>query len=255
MRINGNGDANRMSLKPIISSKGLEQYDPKIISKNNGKNQKKRNHFAVIEYSYTTSKPGNYIVQPAFTYFDVDSSDFITLKSDSLMFRVGEGSGLVHAETIDTAIVYELVSARATKPNNFWAKYPWASWAWIALFLSAIVLSFSKWRQIKKAAQIQIKTKKEIVIGELYKLSTLENGEIAHRIEELLGDYFRDKLNIEESKWSNSVLIEGLNNINYPDEKTQALITLLDQCKFAAYAGIGQAQKQEWVDRAIGLVE
>ena len=255
MRIKGNGDANRMTVQPIVATSGLEFYDPKIISQNNDQKQKKQDHFAVIEYLYTTSKPGTYYVQPSFTYFDVDSSAYITLKSDSIQFHVTKGNGLVQSASIDTAIVYSLVNATATKPATPWVQNLFVQIGWLGMLFAALGLSFFHWNKLRLARQAPAKTKSEITLEQLSSLTIEDPSAVAHRIEEILGDYFRDRLSISETDWSTQNLKTKLPDINYPTDKIDELITLLKQCEFAAYSGMTKHQQENWVAKAIELVK
>ena len=254
MRIKGNGDANRMTIQQIQFDKNLDTYDPKILNQNKDQNQKKRDHFAVIEYLYTTSKPGRYQIQPTFTYFDVDSSDFITLKSRPCRYDVSKGNGLIHADTDETKIEYALIAASDKKPNSLLVQKFYWNLVWICLLVFSLFLTGLKWYQNRKKLLAPPKSKKQLLIDQLTELKTGEHVEIAHRIEELLGDYLREMLGIEESSWSADNLSAKLASSSFSEDKRIAIVDLLERCKFAAYAGTGGVQQLSWVDEAIDLV-
>ncbi len=255
MRIKGNGDSNRFSIKPISTSSKLEAYEPKIISRNNDQNQKKKDHFAVIEYLYTTSEPGKYKVQPEFVYFDVDSNAYVTLKSKELTFNVKQGSGTRKENKEKPVFEYVRADGQNFGQRSLMVQVPTLRWMWLLLLLSGMTFTFFKWSFIRSSRKEIVLSLEEHAIQELTNLQTTSSDSFAHRIEEILGDYYRRKYQITESNWSMNTLQDTLKIAGVHDEAIQRAIDLFNRCKFAAYAGVQQAQRLDWITEAIALVE
>ena len=254
MRIKGNGDANRMTIPAIESSPDLVVYDPKIRSKNKDQNQKKRDHFALIEYLYTAGKPGTYFVRPQFTYFDPDSNAFVTLMADSFLFNVRQGKGALAMESSDTTADWQTVEGRSAQAEHTLVGNRTWQLIWLFTFLIAIGASFWRWNKNRLARIVPGLTLEQETEDELENLRSSTHGEIAHRIENILGDYLRKKLSIEGSA-SYATLKAALLQLQYPAEQVDEIENLLNQCKFAAYSGITAEQRSEWIDLATNIIQ
>jgi len=254
MRIKGDGDPNLINLKPIHASPGLEVYDPKILAKNKDENLRRKDHYADVEYLFTAAEAGIYYVQPTFTYFDADSLAYVTLRGDSTKIYIKSGLGARQANRGDTSVVYQRLDARASSFRPMWIQHRGVRLAWIALVIAALFMSFLKWKQIRDHNRQPPKSDRTMAIEALDELESSNADEIAHRIEEILGDYYRKSLQIDESNWSTTVLKERLMADNTPEDRVDQLVDLLERCKFAAYSGLGEKQQSEWIEDAKSLL-
>lgn len=255
MRIKGNGDATRLSLPKLQTSDGLESYNPKIISSNKDQNQKKHDHFVLVEYLFTASEPGTYEVSPSFCFFDPDSMNYVTIKSQTYTFRITRGSGSAKSAIADTVNQYVKAQGRATRPAALFVSHPFGKVSWSILFLVSLILSFRVWRKERNLAYAPAKSLRQRCIEKLALLKESNEIEIAHRIEEIIGEFYRKKFDIEESQWSIEVISRVMESRGYKEEEINRLTDLLRKCEYAAYAGGTQAQQNDWIDEAIAILE
>ena len=91
MSIEGNGDLKRIISPSMDLGENFEVYDPRILEETTFEKGGEIYGRKILEYQALPLKPGNYSVQPRFTYYDTDSLDFVTLGVNPLEVNVKKG--------------------------------------------------------------------------------------------------------------------------------------------------------------------
>jgi len=92
MILAGNGDIKRVGAPALNLPDAFEVYDPKMLAENNIESEGILLAEKVFEYFLLPRAAGTYSLQPSFTYFDVDSADYVTLQQDPIAFDIQQGS-------------------------------------------------------------------------------------------------------------------------------------------------------------------
>ena len=94
MFIAGNGDPNQIKPPRWNLPDGLEMYDPNISDGQPQQSAYGLSHNNGYEYLIVAKKPGRYSLTPSFTYYNTDSSAYVTLKKSLPPIRVTQGTNL-----------------------------------------------------------------------------------------------------------------------------------------------------------------
>ena len=91
MTISGNGDLKQVQAPALMVSDSFELYDPKVLDEKNFESGGALTGSKLIEYLLLPRYPGQYQIQPTFSYFDPDSARYVTLSSRVIDIEVAQG--------------------------------------------------------------------------------------------------------------------------------------------------------------------
>lgn len=94
MSIQGNGDPNQIIPPQWNLPDNLEMYDPNVTEGEYDNNLYGFSHYKNFEYLIVAKEPGTYNLEPSFTYYDTDSSAYVTLKQKLRPITVLQGSNM-----------------------------------------------------------------------------------------------------------------------------------------------------------------
>ena len=101
LTVTGNADNKRVEAPELALPPGFEVYDPTVSNDRNYENMGML--FATKTFSYTVlpTAAGQYTVAPSFSYFDPDSTRYVTLRADPVTIAVRPGNGTRAAPATD----------------------------------------------------------------------------------------------------------------------------------------------------------
>lgn len=253
--ISGTGNLKLISNPNIKFPENFEVYDPKVDNQmrivREGLSGSK-----VIEYLAIPRDAGTYkIPGVSFSYFDISSRSYKTLKTEDYVINVKKGAG--NADQVianftnkeDLKVLAEDI--RFIKQGNV-TFVPYGSnfygsisyWLFYIIPGLAFIVFFIVYR--KQAAEnanvVRMKTKKANKIAtKRMKLAGIllnENKKDAFYDEVLkaLWGYISDKLSIPVSKLSKDNIEEKLKNHGVEDELIKEILNALNDCEFARFA-------------------
>ena len=117
LTVTGNADNKRVEAPELELPPGFEVYDPAVGNERNYENMGML--FATKTFSYTVlpTEVGQFAFSPAFTYFDPDSSRYVTLRADPTTVTVRAGTGTrQQVTTADAASATEALRPLKTDP-------------------------------------------------------------------------------------------------------------------------------------------
>lgn len=94
MYIAGNGDPNQIKPSQWELPDGLEMYDPNVTEGQPKQDAYGLSHSNGYEYLIVAKEPGKYTLTPTFTYYDTDSSAYVTLQKTLPAIRVVQGTNI-----------------------------------------------------------------------------------------------------------------------------------------------------------------
>ncbi|MBQ8239286.1 MAG: protein BatD [Bacteroides sp.] len=262
--ISGTGNMKLINTPEVGFPQDFEIYDPKVDNKFN----LTRNGLAgnkVIEYLAIPRHAGTYTIPPIeFSYFDLKSQSYKTLKTDAYTLNVAKGEG--NADQVvanftskeDLKVLGQDIryiktgDTRLTQKDDYF--YGSTSyWLWyivpLALFIAFMVIYRKQAMENANVAKVRTKkankvaTKRMKNAGKL--LAEKKSEAFYDEVLKALWGYISDKLSIPVSQLSKDNIEEELQNHQVADELIKEFINNLNDCEFARYAPGNQDEKMD----------
>ena len=262
--ISGTGNMKLISTPEVGFPQDFEIYDPKVDNKFN----LTRSGLAgskVIEYLAIPRHAGNYTIPPIeFSYFDLKSQSYKTLKTDAYTLNVAKGEGNSDQVVANFTSKEDLKvlgqdiryiktgDTRLTQKNDYF--YGSTSyWLWyivpLALFIAFMVIYRKQAMENANVAKVRTKkankvaTKRMKNAGKL--LAEKKSEAFYDEVLKALWGYISDKLSIPVSQLSKDNIEEELQKNQVTDELIKEFINNLNDCEFARYAPGNQDEKMD----------
>ena len=262
--ISGTGNMKLINTPEVAFPQDFEIYDPKVDNKfnltRNGLSGNK-----VIEYLAIPRHAGTYTIPPIeFSYFDLKSQSYKTLKTDAYTLNVAKGEGnseQVVANFIskeDLKVLGQDIRYIKTGDTNLTRKddYFFGSmsyWMWyiipLALFIACMVIYRKQALENANVAKVRTKkankvaTKRMKNAGKL--LAEKKSEAFYDEVLKALWGYISDKLSMPVSQLSKDNIEEELQKHQVADELIKEFINNLNECEFARYAPGNQDEKMD----------
>lgn len=253
--ISGTGNLKLLSTPEIKFPEDFEVFDPKVDNKVR-LTQEGLSGSKVIEYLAIPRHAGTYkIPGVSFSYFDIKSKSYKTLKTEDYEIKVEKGAG--NADQVianftnkqDLKVLGEDI--RYIKLNNVQLQRKGdilygtlGYWLWYIIPAIAFIIFFIIYRKqaIENANVAKMRTKKanKVATKRMKFAGKLlaENKKEAFYDEVLkaLWGYISDKLNIPVSRLSKDNVEEKLRNHGVSEELIKNFLDVLNECEFARFA-------------------
>ena len=262
--ISGTGNMKLINTPEVGFPQDFEIYDPKVDNKFN----LTRNGLAgnkVIEYLAIPRHAGTYTIPPIeFSYFDLKSQSYKTLKTDAYTLNVAKGEG--NADQVvanftskeDLKVLGQDIryiktgDTRLTQKDDYF--YGSTSyWLWyivpLVLFIAFMVIYRKQAMENANVAKVRTKkankvaTKRMKNAGKL--LAEKKSEAFYDEVLKALWGYISDKLSMPVSQLSKDNIEEELQKHQVGDELIKAFIDTLNDCEFARYAPGNQDEKMD----------
>ena len=262
--ISGTGNMKLINTPEVGFPQDFEIYDPKVDNKFN----LTRNGLAgnkVIEYLAIPRHAGTYTIPPIeFSYFDLKSQSYKTLKSEAYTLNVAKGEG--NSDQVvanftskeDLKVLGQDIRYIKTGETRLTQKddYLFGSmsyWLWyivpLALFIAFMVVYRKQAMENANVAKVRTKkankvaTKRMKNAGKL--LAEKKSEAFYDEVLKALWGYISDKLSMPVSQLSKDNIEEELQKHQVADELIKAFIDTLNDCEFARYAPGNQDEKMD----------
>mgnify|MGYP003287233454 FL=1 len=262
--ISGTGNMKLINTPEVGFPQDFEIYDPKVDNKFN----LTRNGLAgskVIEYLAIPRHAGTYTIPPIeFSYFDLKSQSYKTLKTDAYTLNVAKGEGnsdqvvanftskedlkvlgqdIRYIKTGDTHLT--------KKDDYFFGSTSYYLWyiAPLALFIALMIINRKQAMENANVAKVRTKkankvaTKRMKNAGKL--LAEKKSEAFYDEVLKALWGYISDKLSMPVSQLSKDNIEEELQKHQVADELIKEFINNLNECEFARYAPGNQDEKMD----------
>ena len=272
--ISGIGNMKLINTPEVGFPQDFEIYDPKVDNKFN----LTRNGLAgnkVIEYLAIPRHAGNYTIPPIeFSYFDLKSQSYKTLKTDAYTLNVAKGEG--NAEQVvanftskeDLKVLGQDIryiktgNTHLTKKDDYFFGST-SYWLWYIIPLSLFIAFMAIYRKqaMENANVAKVRTKKANKVatkrmknaGKL--LAEKKSDAFYDEVLKAMWGYISDKLSIPVSQLSKDNIEEELQKHEVADELIKEFINNLNDCEFARYAPGNQDEKMDKIySSAIDLI-
>ena len=262
--ISGTGNMKLINTPEVGFPQDFEIYDPKVDNKFN----LTRNGLAgskVIEYLAIPRHAGTYTIPPIeFSYFDLKSQSYKTLKTDAYTLNVAKGEGnsdqvvanftskedlkvlgqdIRYIKTGDTQLT--------KKDDYFFGSTSYYLWYIVPLTLFIALMVINRKQAMENANVAKVRTKKANKVatkrmknaGKL--LAEKKSEAFYDEVLKALWGYISDKLSMPVSQLSKDNIEEELQKHQVADELIKEFINNLNECEFARYAPGNQDEKMD----------
>ena len=262
--ISGTGNMKLINTPEIGFPQDFEIYDPKVDNKFN----LTRNGLAgskVIEYLAIPRHAGTYTIPPIeFSYFDLKSQSYKTLKTDAYTLNVAKGEGnsdqvvanFTSKEDLkvlgqDIRYIKTGETNLTPKDNYFFGSMSYYMWYLIPLALFIAFMMVYRKQAMENANVAKVRTKKanKVAIKRMKNAGKLladkNSATFYDEVLKALWGYISDKLSMPISQLSKDNIEEELQKHQVADELIQEFINNLNECEFARYAPGNQDEKMD----------
>lgn len=268
--VRGDGDAKRIQAPEQQFPAEFEVYDPKTLRENSYENQGVLAGEKEIEYLLVPQKPGQYQLQPAFSWFDPDSGRYVTYLSPSINVNISQGSNQPGAVIRDREAAQTPTDIRFIK-NETTVSPPGHSFLgsagfWILAVLPFILVgSAAFWRRAAQQhraldpAILRHRKARKVALKRLAAakgfLQAGNSRAFYDAIEHAMDGYVCDKLHIPQSELSREVVRQRLQSLQVEEPKIEHFLQIRKNCEMALYAGKdNSAAMQETYDQTLALI-
>ena len=262
--ISGTGNMKLINTPEVAFPQDFEIYDPKVDNKfnltRNGLSGNK-----VIEYLAIPRHAGTYTIPPIeFSYFDLKSQSYKTLKTDAYTLNVAKGEGnseQVVANFIskeDLKVLGQDIRYIKTGDTNLTRKddYFFGSmsyWMWyiipLALFIACMVIYRKQALENANVAKVRTKKANKVATKRMKNAGKLlvekKTEAFYDEVLKALWGYISDKLSMPVSQLSKDNIEGKLQQHQVADELVKEFIDILNDCEFARYAPGSQDEKMD----------
>lgn len=255
LTVTGTGNMKLIGTPEVKFPQDFEVYDPKI-----------DNQFNLTREGLTGSKTYEYLAIPrhagkftipavSFTYFDLKTKTYKTLKSEEYVINVEKGQGnadqviadFTNKESVkmlgnDVRYIKRGATQFAQRGDYFYGTTAYWMWYVIPFVLFVGVILMYRKQAMDNANTAKMKTKKANKVavkrmklaGKL--LSENKKNEFYDEVLKALWGYISDKLSIPVSQLSKDNIEQELSRYGVNEELVKAFIGVLNDCEFARYA-------------------
>lgn len=255
LSIKGSGNMKLLNAPDVKFPTDFEVYDPKVTNNFNITKNGLSGTFDV-EYLAIPRHAGTFTI-PAieFTYFDLKTKTYKTLKSDSYTLKVAKGEGnadqvvanFTSKESVkvlgqDIRFIKLGDTSLKQKGNFFYGTMAYYLWYIVPLLIFIILIVFFHRQAAENANIVKMKNKKANKVatkrlklaGKL--LSENKKNEFYDEILKALWGYISDKLNISVSQLSKDNIESKLSEYGVDVLLIKEFIDALNECELARYA-------------------
>ena len=266
MEVRGTGDGKTFSApnQPVI--KDMEYYDPNVIRDEDTSRDGVVSNYKQIEYLIVPKKPGVYVIQPEFTYYDTDSNTYITLAPKKFRVKVAQGSRSVTKDDRDVSIAQSLVADRENVSNSslFSLRFFDSFW-WISFglgFICLLGMSLKKYRMVllenldpaEKRRRKAMKLATEQLQQAKLHLDEGEHRKFYEEVSLTMNRYLGNKYGMNNTDFQKDKISKTLIENQVAQEQVDAYLSILKSCEMAIFAGQAASNMHEIYAKSENLI-
>ena len=264
--IKGSGNMKLISTPELKFPEDFEVYDPKVAN-NFDVSTAGLTGSQTIEYLAIPRHAGDFTIPPVeFTYFDLKSNAYKTLKTEAYNLKVAKGKG--NADQViadftskeDVKVLGQDIrfiklgdTDLQKKGDFFFGTLSYWLWYIIPFILFVVMMVFFRKQAAENANVAKVKTKKanKVAVKRLKLAGKLlaenKKNEFYDEVLKALWGYISDKLSIPVSQLSKDNIEAELTKHGVAEDITKTFIGALDECEFARYAPGSESEAMDKV--------
>lgn len=255
LTISGSGNMKLISTPEVKFPEDFEVYDPKVTN-NFEASRAGLSGTQTIEYLAIPRHAGNFTIPPVeFTYFDLKSNSYKTLKTEAYNINVAKGQGnadqviadFTNKENVkvlgqdirfiklgDTKLMPKGDVFFGTAGYYLWYIIPFVLFVGLVVFFRKQAAENANVAKVKTKKANKVATKRMKLAGKL--LAENRKNEFYDEVLKALWGYISDKLSIPVSQLSKDNIEAELAKYGVADDVIKDFINALNECEFARYA-------------------
>lgn len=255
LTISGSGNMKLISTPEVKFPEDFEVYDPKVTN-NFEASRAGLSGTQTIEYLAIPRHAGNFTIPPVeFTYFDLKSNSYKTLKTEAYNINVAKGQGnadqviadFTNKENVkvlgqdirfiklgDTKLMPKGDVFFGTVGYYLWYIIPFVLFVGLVIFFRKQAAENANVAKVKTKKANKVATKRMKLAGKL--LAENRKNEFYDEVLKALWGYISDKLSIPVSQLSKDNIEAELAKYGVADDVIKDFINALNECEFARYA-------------------
>lgn len=268
--ISGNGDFKRIQAPEQDFPEAFEAYDPKVVRENTYELQGNLQGEKEFEYLLIPKRPGQYTLQPIFSWFDPDSARYLTY-TGSFVVDVRQGSQSAGASPLpsatagpDTTDIRYIKSSTTVYRRD--QSFLGSTVFWVLVVIPFLLVGGAGfWRRTTQRrssidpALLRHRTARKVALRRLRDakqlLATDDSRAFYNEVEHAMDSYVCDKLSIPQSELSREAVKQRLHSLGVTEEKIDRFLQMKQNCEVALYAGKdNSAAMQETYEQAVALI-
>lgn len=268
LKISGNGLPKFIEAPELDLGGKFEVYDPKVIRENMYPSNNDIISEKTFEYLLVPAAAGRQNIQVEFSYFDTDSSKYITLFSPNYTVTVSQGENKLSGLTPEELLMkYQLrpmmVDTELYKKGTdfFNSAYFWVVFGLLLTWIPGLLLwKYIRIRQGKIDPDVirRKRASKEALKRLAPARLLLERGNhkaFYKAISDALYKYFRDKFTVQTTDLTNENVRETLQNGNIRPELIEEFMEIIQKSEMAIFAPTDQKGSIDIYDKTQKLVQ
>jgi hypothetical protein len=251
MSIEGNGDLKRIISPTMDLGENFEVYEPRILEETTFEKGGEIYGRKILEYQALPLEPGNYSVQPRFTYYDTDSLDFIILGVNPLEVKVKKGrkkriSNIGETGTAKAELLSIKTETTFSEKGKFFFRSPlfWILTLLPFLFLGGALVYRQKLIregsidfELLKVQRAQKVAVQKLAQAEQF-MTTQNSKGFYDEVSRASFGYVCDKLKIPVAELSKANIQDKLQSLNVSQHHIDRFIEIIKTCEMALFAGM-----------------
>lgn len=255
LTISGSGNMKLISTPEVKFPEDFEVYDPKVTN-NFEASRAGLSGTQTTEYLAIPRHAGNFTIPPVeFTYFDLKSNSYKTLKTEAYNINVAKGQGnadqviadFTNKENVkvlgqdirfiklgDTKLMPKGDVFFGTVGYYLWYIIPFVLFVGLVVFFRKQAAENANVAKVKTKKANKVATKRMKLAGKL--LAENRKNEFYDEVLKALWGYISDKLSIPVSQLSKDNIEAELAKYGVADDVIKDFINALNECEFARYA-------------------
>ena len=256
--VSGRGNVSLLEEPKVSFPPDFEVYDTKT-TENTDRGNGGTSGSKSFEFPFIPRSAGEFTIEPVeYSYYDVSSGKYVTLRTPPLGIKVAKGKGSDSQSTVSVVPGVERRDVKSladdirfistkmpslSKEGSFFVGSP----LFLALLALILVAAVSVWLALRKVAAMRadVAMTKNRRATKMARKRLATAGEFLHKdlytafYEELhkaLIGFISDKLNMDMSEISKDNIAAALLKGGVSEEDTKEFTGLLDDCEFARYS-------------------
>ena len=266
LTIKGSGNMKLISSPEVKFPEDFEVYDPKV-NNNFDVSHSGVSGTQTIEYLAIPRHAGDFTIPPVeFTYFDLKSRSYKTLKTEEYRLKVAKGKGNAdqviadftnkeNVKVLGQDVRFIKLGDTKLSPKGevffgttgYWLGYiiPFIVFVALVIFFRKQAAENANVAKVKTKKANKVATKRMKLAGKL--LADNKKNEFYDEVLKALWGYISDKLSIPVSQLSKDNIEAELTQYGVSDEITKTFINALNECEFARYAPGNESEAMDKV--------
>ena len=266
LTIKGAGNMKLLSGPEVKFPEDFEVYDSKV-NNNFEVSRAGLSGTQTIEYLAIPRHAGDFTIPPVeFTYFDLKSQSYKTLKTEEYRLKVAKGKGNAdqviadftnkeNVKVLGQDVRFIKLGDTKLSPKGevffgttgYWLGYiiPFIVFVALVIFFRKQAAENANVAKVKTKKANKVATKRMKLAGKL--LADNKKNEFYDEVLKALWGYISDKLSIPVSQLSKDNIEAELTRYGVSDEITKTFINALNECEFARYAPGNESEAMDKV--------